>query len=210
MKNSDRNPEKENVTGNYGLKSEAVENLVQADQEEVPSYPEEELNKYRSKSKLHIPETVKILFIKAWFAGAVCYFILWGLGTYVSSTLDMMFVLAICLGMMTDLLLNNVIRFIEKTPGANDQWLFVRRRGVVGFFLNILYGTLVLLCVYVLYNLINILLMHLTGKTDTVFLGVEPFLFGVFCMGFDMLFIGIRRIFQSILADAKKTARMPR
>lgn len=188
---------------NYDLRSTAVDDLVDAQSGEVPEYSEEELARYRSKSKFNIPETLKILLIKAWFFGAVCYFILWGLGTYIYSLIDMLFILGIVLGLVTDLLTNNVIRFIEKTPGANDKWLLLPKGGMVSFFLNMIFGLIIVYGVYNLYGLINRVIIAITGATDTVPLGVEPILFGVFCMGFEMLLIGIRRLGQSILADAK-------
>ena len=193
-----------NTKKNYNLKSEAVDDLVN---EETPQYSEEELNRYRSRGKFHIPEPVKILFIKAWFAGAVCYFILWGLGMYIYSLIDMMFVLGIALGMATDLLTNNVIRFIEKTPGANDKWLLLPKKGMASFFGNIVYSLVLLICVYSLYTGINGAYAAVSGNADVVLLGVEPVLFGLFCMGFDMLFILIKRTAGSILADAKSKAR---
>lgn len=199
-----------NTANNYDLKSKAVEELVDAQSGEIPEYSEEELGKYRSKSKFHIPELVKITFLKAWFAGAVCYFILWGLGLYVNNLIDMLFVLGVALGIVTDLLLNNVLRFIEKTPGANDKWILVSMKGTVGFFLNILYAFLILLCVFMLYNLINSVAVMFTGDAENVLLGVEPVLFGVFCMAFDMLFIGMRHLFTGIIDDAKKAARSGR
>ena len=198
----DKNSEK-----NYNLKSEAVEDLLEAQEGKAPEYSEEELNKYRTGGKFHIPEPVKVLFLKAWFAGAVCYFILWGLGMYIYSLIDMLFVLGIVLGMATDLLTNNVIRFIEKTPGANDKWLMFPKKGLASFFLNIVYALVLLICVYSLYTGINGAYAALTGNSDVVLLGVEPVLFGVFCMGFDMLFILIKHTFASILADAKSKAR---
>ena len=198
----DKNSEK-----NYNLKSDAVEELLQAQEGDAPEYSEEELNKYRGGGKFHIPEPVKVLFLKAWFAGAVCYFILWGLGMYIYSLIDMLFVLGVVLGMATDLLTNNVIRFIEKTPGANDKWLMFPKKGVVSFFLNIVYALVVLLCVYSLYTGINGIYAAVTGNAEVVLLGVEPVLFGVFYMGFDMLFILIKRTIGSIFADAKARAR---
>lgn len=198
--------EKSEVTGNYNLKSDAVDALVNADSEEIPEYSQEELEKYRSKSKIHIPEPVKVLFIKAWFAGAVCFFFLWGLGTYVSSMLDMLFILGVVLGMVTDLMVNNVIRFIEKTPGANDRWLMFTKKGMMSFFLNMIYGLVIILCVFMLYEVINYAIVSITGAWDTVPLGVEPILFGVFCMGFDMMFIGIKHLIGSVFRDAKKAA----
>ena len=198
----DKNSEK-----NYNLKSDAVEDLLDAQKGEAPEYSEEELNRYRGSSKFHIPEAVKVLFLKAWFAGAVCYFILWGLGTYIYSLIDMMFILGIVLGMATDLLTNNVIRFIEKIPGANDKWLMFPRKSVLSFFLNIVYAMVLLVCVYNLYTGINGVYAAVTGNTEVVLLGVEPVLFGVFCMGFDMLFILIKRTIGSIISDAKARAR---
>ena len=47
----------------------------------------------------------------------------------------------------------------------------------------------------------------LSGKEDLVAIGVEPILFGLLCMGFDMLFIGIKRMFLSIISDAKDQVR---
>ena len=66
--------ETEKTKTNYTLQSDAVETLANADNEETPDYSEEELKKYRSKKGINISEPVKILLIKAWFAGAVCFF----------------------------------------------------------------------------------------------------------------------------------------
>ena len=191
---------------NYELKSEAVDKLLKAEKGEVPEFSEEELEKYRSKGRLKLPEIWKVVLLKAWFAGAVCYFILWGLGTYIYSIIDMLFILGIVLGLVTDLLTNNVIRFIEKTPGENDKWLLFPQKGMVSFFLNLVYAIVLIVLVYSLYGGINRLLVALLGLTDTVPLGVEPVLFGVFTMAFDMLFIGCRNLFKQIIADARASA----
>lgn len=196
----------ENKSSNYELKSEAVEKLVDAQKGEVPQFSEEELNQYRSK-KLKIPQWVKIIFIKAWFAGAVCFFVLWGLGIYLTATLDMLFVAGAALGMVTDLLTNNVLRFLEKYPGAHDKWLLCTRKGVVGFGINLLLAYVILLCVYITYSLINYTIISITGAVDTVPLGVEPVLFGLLCMGYEMLLIGIKRMIQSVIRDAKNAVR---
>jgi hypothetical protein len=191
---------------NYELKSEAVDKLLKAEKGEVPEFSQEELKRYRSKGGLKLPETPKVVLLKTWFAGAVCYFILWGLGTYIYSIIDMLFILGIVLGLVTDLLTNNVIRFVEKTPGENDKWLLFPKKGMVSFFLNMVYAIVLVALVYGLYGVINSVLAVLLGLTDTVALGVEPILFGVFTMGFDMLFIGCRNLMKNIIADAKMSA----
>lgn len=195
--------EKDIKEKNYNLNSEAVETLAGADRGETPVYTQEELNRYRTTKGFHIPQWVKILLIKAWFAGAVCYFILWGLGLYVGSMLDMLFVLGAVLGMVNDVLVGSILRFIEKIPGENDQWLFFRKKGIGSFFGNIVYAFLVIFCVYTLYNMINAALSAIFGTTDVVYLGVEPFLFGIFCTGFDMLFIWMKRLFGELVRNAR-------
>ena len=82
----------------------------------------------------------------------------------------------------------------------------VPRKGMAGFFLNILYSLVILLCVYMLYNVINYAIVGITGAVDTVPLGVEPILFGVFSLGFDMLFVGMKRLLISVVRDAKAEA----
>ena len=191
---------------NYELKSDAVEKLVQAEAGDVPEFSEEELKKYRTKSKINLSDPVKVMLLKAWFAGAVCYFILWGLGIYVNSLLDMLFILGIVLGMVTDVLTNNVIRFIEKSPGENDKWLMFPKKGMASFFLNMVYALVLIVCVYGLYGMINRVILFLAGNPDTVPLGVEPVLFGVFCMGFDVLFVSFRNLLKKILLDARNNA----
>lgn len=201
------NKEKDPIAANYNLKTEAMDALTNTDEEKVPQYSKEELDKYRSKSKLHIPNWLKMIAIKAWFYGAVCFFFLWGLGNYISNYLDMLFVTGVAMGMVTDLLLNNSLRFFEKNPGENDVWMMICPKGVRSFFLNIIYACVIMFCVFMFYNLLNYAIITVTGAEDTIPVGVEPLLFGLLSMGFDMLFIGIKRLLTGIIRDAKAAAR---
>jgi hypothetical protein len=203
MKKDINNTDKDSVIiNNYNLKSDAVDALVNADSEDAPEYSQEELDKYRSRKGKGVPETVKVLFIKAWFSGAVCFFFLWGLGTYIGSMIDMLFILGVALGIVTDLLVNNMLRFIEKTEGANDRFMMFPKKSTLNLFLNVLYSFLIIISVYSLYNLINSIIITVTGNPDTVPLGVEPILFGLFCLGFDMLYVTIKNVMKDILVRA--------
>lgn len=204
------NKNKTSIPGSYDLKHEAMDALTNQDADKVPEYSKEELEKYRAKSKLHIPDWLKVIAIKAWFYGAVCFFFLWGLGTYISSYLDMLVVLGIAMGMVIDLLLNNSLRFLEKNPGSNDVWMMICPKGVRSFFLNIVYGCVIMFCVFMFYNFLNYCIITVTGAENTIPIGVEPLLFGLLCMGFDLMFVGIKRLVISIVHDAKKTARSGR
>ena len=187
----------------YDLKSAAMDDLVNAKAGKSKTYSMEELDKYRSRKGIRLAEWLKILLLKAWMSGAICFFFLWGLSIYLGSIIDMLFILGIALGFATDLLTNNMIRFIEKTPGANDRWMMFPKKRYISLILNVLYSYLILYCVYSTYSGINLALNAINGQTNEVLLGVEPILFGLMCMGFDMLFIGMKRLFMRVVRDAR-------
>lgn len=193
------------ATEYYQLKTKAIDDLVNANEENSPELSPEDLRKY-SKNKFHLPEWFKAVFIKFWFAGAVCFFVFWGLGTTITAQLDMLFVFAVALGIITDLLVNNIFRFYEKRPGANNKWMMFPKKNFINFFFNIIYAFVLLFAVVTLYNIINAVIVNATGATG-VPLGVEPVLFGVFYMMFDMLFIGMKHLFGKIVKDAMKNAK---
>ena len=198
----------EGQSQNYELKSRAVEELVEAMHEDAPQYSQEELNQYRTKRGIQIPTWLKIVALKAWFAGAVCFFMIWGLSSYLADMLDLLVVVGVTMGMVTELLVNSVLRFMEKYPGQNDKWmLFPKKTKLGSFFLNIVYGIALVYCVYFVYANGNAAIAAALGDPELVALGVEPVLFGLLCMGFDLLFIGMKRMLQSILRDAKEKAR---
>ena len=195
------------ISDYYRLNTKSVDDLVNANAENSPKVSKQELQKYRSKSGISLPRWLKAVLLKAWFAGAACFFIFWGLGLYLTNLGDMLLVFGLALGLVTDLLVNNILRFAAATPGENDGWMMFPKKGMGSFFLNILYGFFLLFCVYTLYQLINSALVSLTGRSDTVPLGVEPILFGLFYTGFDLVFIGLKHLAGRILSDAKLAAK---
>ena len=190
----------------YQLHTGAVEDLVTATKENTPKYSDEELNRYRSgKSKRRFPQALKVVLIKFWFYGAVCFFVFWGLGLYLAG-LDLQFVGAIVLGMVTDLLINHFLRFTEKLPGGSKKWILVTRRGTAGFFMNLLYGFLLMFLIVTAYNMINTVIVSIFGSEGAPLLHVEPLGFGLIAMGADMLCVTIRNTLRKIVEDAKKKA----
>jgi len=204
-----REPERD-AAEYYRLKKQAVEDLVTADESNSPAVSREELDKYRSRRHRKLPMWLKVALIKAWFYGSVCFFFIWGLGGYLADQLDLFFVTAIALGMVTDLLINTLFRYYAETDGANDRWMMIPRRGVAGFFLNIVYAFVVLALVVLVYNVINRLILSVTHETDTIPLGVGPILFGLFYMGIDTGLIALKHLLGRIVADAKEQASAPR
>lgn len=195
------------ISDYYKLNTKAVDDLASANRENTPQYSEEELNRYRTKSRFPLPAWLKAILLKAWFAGSVCFFIFWGLGVYLQNNLDMLLVFGLALGVVTDLLVNSIFRFYAETEKANDKWMMFPQKNYLYLFCNILYAYLLLFCVNMLYQIINRAIIAVTGAVDTIPLGVEPILFGVFYMGFDLLLIRVKHLFQKIISDAKSSVR---
>lgn len=190
--------------GYYDLKTEAVEKLVNA--KDAPEVSEAELRKYRSKGRLSIPTWLKVVFGKFWFSGAVCYFFFWGLGNYIPSRLDLLVVTAMGLGVVTDLMLNHILRSLEPEERVYDRWMMITTRKFWSLFLNVIYAGVLMFCVYQSYYVINTILVGDANTADKIAVGVEPILFGLLYTGFDMFFIMLKNIFLKILHDAMNKA----
>ena len=192
-----------NTADYYKLKTDSVEKL--ADASNAPVVPESEIRKFKSGGKIKIPNWLKIVFIKFWFGGAACYFFLWGLGMYLAD-LELMVVLSIGLGLVTDLMVNHLLHFLEPEKGAFNKWMMFPFRKFWTIFLNVLYSALILFCIMNTYDMINRIIIMNNPEIDELTFGVEPLMFGVFYMGFDMLFIGIKNTFVKIFRDANQKA----
>ena len=196
--------EEKSVASYYQLKTDAVDRLVNS--ENAPAVPDEEIKQYTSKAKkkFYIPTWLKIVLVKFWFSGAICYFFLWGLGLYIQG-LDLMFALMVGLGVANDLMVNKLLRAFESTEGENDKWMMVTVRKFWSIFINVLYSGVVLYCVFQTYYVINVMLgvdPNVGSSEAESMLGVEPILFGLLYMGFDILLIKIKNTFIKIFRDA--------
>ena len=206
--NKNHTPEKKSTMDYYRLKTDAVDRLVNADKKTYDKTKGDPGKEYRSKGFLDkIPSWIKALFIKFWFNGAVCFFIFWGLGMYVTAMLDMIFVLAVVMGMVTDILVNNALRFLATYEGQNDKWMMFPKKKYWTFFANILYAFLILFGVIWFYNILNVVLNNINGTVDELYVAVEPLLFGLSYMAIDMLFITMKNTMIKIISDAKEKSK---
>ena len=197
------------ASGYYDLKTQAVDDLLNASEENAPKVSREELRKFTSqgKSRMQVADWVKLLLVKWWFAAAVCFFFIWGLAPFVPNVLDQLVIAGLALGFVTDLLTNNVLRFLAKHKGGNDRWMMFPRKGFWSLPLNVLYAGVIMFLVYTAYNVLNRALIALNGLPgDAVPLGVGPILFGLLCLGFDLMLIGMKHGFQKIIAEAQRKA----
>lgn len=195
----------------YDLKVDKVDELVAALKGESPVFEEEvnyamnanmgvydpknvkrngkdkEFDPYKTDFLGRVPTWIKALFIKFWFAGAVCYFMM--MGIMYSDGLDAAFFTGIVLGIIVDVLVNPLFRYMETDRKEYNNYMMFPFpfKAFWTFFTNILYYLLVIFIVSLIYGGIN------SGVADnSIGLGVEPLLFGVICVAIDMIFIGIK------------------
>lgn len=175
----------------YKLKTQAVDDLVTANEDNSPEVSKAELERYGARSKKGFPDWLKMGFIKFWFAGAVFYFMLMGLP--LQNTLDRVVILGIVLGMATDLLTNNVIRFLATSEGSNDRWLMFAKERYATFFWNILYAMALCAIVFLgVYPGLDLIVNLIRGTRGVEYLIMEPLGFGLSYMLADLLLVWLK------------------
>lgn len=195
------NPQYHKEQDYYDLKTDAVERLVNASEDTVDEVGAKEIKQYKSSSLEKLPAWVKAMFIKFWFNGAVCFFFFWGLGTYILNQTDLVIVVSVAMGVITDILVNNMLRFIDDGTNTMDKWMMFSVKKFWTFFANIIYAFVIITLVALTYNGINILFG--ANETGQITVGVEPLLFGIMYLFFDIIFIACKNLLLKIIADAK-------
>lgn len=186
----------------FELHSDAVERLVTANEDNAPEVSDEEINKYKKDKLAKIPVWIKALFIKFWFNGSVCFFFLWGLGIYISGVIEQILILSVAMGIITDLLVNNIFRFFD-TDGKYLRWSMFPTKKLWTLFANVLYAFVIIFAVVYTYQGANAFTISLVGaSSDSVFFGVEPIVFGLLYLVYDIVFLGLKMFFKKLIKDA--------
>ncbi len=188
----------------YELKTRAVDELVNTNVTNVKPVSEAELHKYRSRSRFAIPMWGKVILIKWWLAAIVCWFFIFGLA--IADALDQLVVAGIGLGVVTDLVTNNLIRWMASPQGANEKWLMVPKRRFISLPLNIVYALVLCGLTYRTYTAVNTLAARWTADPDNPLLPVGPIGFGLIVLGWDLVLNGFRRGILGIVRDARQNA----
>lgn len=187
----------------YKLKTQAVEDLVTADESNSPEVTKAELAKYGARKKGGIPSWLKVCFIKFWFPGSVFYFIAMSLG--LNNRLDLTVLVGVVLGMVSDLLTDNMVRFVAPTDGEYDVFLMFPKKRYITFVLNILYAVAV--CAVVFYGVYSVagLVVDLNADPRTLVsdLIMGPVGFGLFYMACDMALVGVKYLIKKAIRGSQ-------
>lgn len=188
----------------YDLHKDAIESLAGAENGEssdAPKYSKEELRRYTSSASWHLPCFTKVFLVKWWFAGAVCYFFIWGLGMYLAN-LDMLLVTSIGMGFVIDFLENSLLRFMADRDEEVGRYIMFPKKRFVDLFLNIFYAAVLTVCVYLSYMVLNSAYWAIRGDREMV-VPVEPILYGLFFALWDLLFLWLHRITRRIAGGGR-------
>lgn len=197
-KKTGREPDK-TAAEYYELKTGAVDDLINANVTNTPEVDKRELRKYRRKSIANIPEGLKYFLVKWWFAGVVCWFFMFGIGSGVD-TLDRILIMGIVTGLLWDLPVNIFIR-LKAEKKDYGRYMMFPKTGVIAGLLNALYGIVLIFLTAMTYTAVNSALQPAGG-----WLGVGPILFGAFTAGWDWILLKCKKLAGGILADAKRKA----
>lgn len=210
-----KNKKQEEIIENYyDLKVDKVDELVAAlkgeDLDDMPpvsayvsdctgiddpknytrSGKQKEFDPYKRDFLSRIPVWLKALIIKWWFFGVVCYFFNMGLGIAVPNALDMLVLTGIGTGLVVELFVNPIFRYMAHENEYNPYIMFpFPLKAFWTFFANILYYCIVIWGTSWIYTFIN---EALRAANPASYFAIEPLVFGVFTLIVDMVFIGVK------------------
>ncbi len=145
-----------------------------------------------------VPFWLKAIGVKWWFAGAVCYFVVMGLGHYFSDGLDVLVLSGLLLGAVTDILAQPILRALENIEGESKAFMLFPFpvKAVWTLFCNLAYYLALVFAVNGVYTLLNM------GK---MLIGIEPLLFATLAVGLDFAVIGVKNLLARALRKRRKS-----
>ena len=165
---------------------------------------------YKRDKLSRIPYWIRALFIKFWFFGAVCYFALMGLGSLfidesgnytIIQDIQLYIVCGVIMGLFVDCFVNPIFRMMESDSKEFNNFMMLPFpfKQFWTFFANIVNYLIVTMGVGCIYWFIDVYIAEFTG--------VEPLLFGIFCLIVDMAFIGIKDLIVFLIKRAIRRSR---
>lgn len=184
----------------YDLKTEHVDELVKAlNEESTPVTPS--LHKQYNKNKAPdqpdpykidklamIPAWVKASFIKFWVAGAICYFFLFSFLLSNMAALDKIVFTGVMIGIIFDLLVNPAMLYFESEKLEYHPYILLpySAKKIWTLLINIPVGILTVWLINLGYSVLI--------PNISIIKGVEPITFGLMYLIIDMTFVSIKNL----------------
>lgn len=188
----------------YDINVKAVNELAEA-MNEKPKFneklPKDAPNPYKIDFLARIPTWIKVVFIKFWIGGAICYFGFFGLGAYVPGILDLQVLVGLITGIVNDFLVNPGFLYFESDQKEYHKYLMIPISGkrIWTLLVNIAYGIIITLIVAQIYYFINVVVVVFKDlPKDTITIPVEPIGYGIILLLVDLFFVSIKNYIVKI------------
>ncbi len=153
------------------------------------------------------PVAAKALLLKAWFAGAVYFFVGWGLFLSSLDQLDLTLALGLVLGAVTDLMVNRILIYMDNGGDAYQTHMMFYSKKFYFFWVNILYGVLLSFLIAYTYHAVNLIAVRLGDLPgNTIVLGAEPILYGVMFAAYDALLVTLKNLIKARINKKRSQA----
>jgi hypothetical protein len=143
---------------------------------------------------------LKAVLIKWWFAGAICFFIVFGIGNNLNNE-NLLLLTGAVFGVIVDVLVNPIFRMLESDDKEFNNYMMFPFpfKAFWTLFTNIIYYIIVIFLVGAVYGWL--------ATFWNINIGVEPLLFATFSLIIDMAFIGIKDLIVFVVKKIKNKKR---
>jgi hypothetical protein len=156
---------------------------------------EKEVRPYKYSRLSKIPAVIKAVIIKYWFAGAIYFFIGWGIPYNTIDQLDVMAGLGLAIGLVTDVIVNKILILLDDDKNKMRKYIMFSKKKIYSILINLIYGLVLSVFISYTYSYINVLVINIKNlPKESVVLPVEPLLYGLFFLIYDFLFLTIRNL----------------
>lgn len=161
---------------------------------------DEEIDSYRKTSFFEkIPFMVKALLLKWWFYGAIFFFILMGLGTVVSNTIDRALICGLVGGLLLDLVYGNLCLLMDDEEEKTNWVMIYKSKKIWSTLINIAFG----LAVFFLTAYTCSAIISLYPGEKTFWLFQEPISMAIISLAYDEIIVLIKQGIIKLIDNIK-------
>lgn len=153
---------------------------------------EETLHPYRMGFFSKLPEGLKINVLKWWCFGATYYFVGFGMPSVMNSVIDTIFTLGLVLGLVFTFVISFLVNGVSSSEEIYNKHYAIRSKSPLRILYNVFYSWILIIFVAMTYQVVNSINNMIMGYGEGVIeIGVEPILYGVVVLFYDMVLIKV-------------------
>jgi hypothetical protein len=153
---------------------------------------EKPLHPYRMGFFSRLPEGLKINVLKWWCFAATYYFVGFGMPSIMNSIVDTIFTLGLVLGLVFTFIISFLVNGVSSSEEIYNKHYALRSKSPLRILYNVFYSWILIIFVAMTYQVVNSIYNMIMGYGEGVIkIGVEPILYGVVILFYDMVLIRV-------------------